>query len=297
VTRGSPQSSNGQSDIRVYRLNPWRRASLWLVLGPCVAVAFVLSIFAQDDASRLAAVVVAGVLSVCLAAWEWLVRRTTLVLSATGVQLHQLGMDLAVPWCEIEELRLVRGREGLIVRRPLASKGAQRLAALGGIGAYGAPLYDDEQRTLIAERRWIPIEPFAWYARHGSLVADVALFAPAVPVSDAYPAAEQPAVGRRARTAAILISALAIGGAIALAVFGDHVWVIVALQCVAAPFLAYRAASSAWHAIRSRSLLLGTLLGASTLIMTAWTLVSWVDLIAWLDSEPPSSILPADGAQ
>ena len=118
-----------------------------------------------------------------------------------------------------------------------------------------------------------------------------------MPVNDAYPAAERPAVGRRARIAAVAFSALAIGGAIALAVFGDRGWVIVALQCVAAPFLAYGAAASAWHAIRSRSLLLGTLFGASTLIMTAWTLVAWVDLIAWLDSEPPSSILPADGAQ
>jgi hypothetical protein len=169
---------------------------------------------------------------------------------------------------------------------------------VGGIGAYGAPLYDDQQRALIAERRWIPIEPFAWYVRHGSLVADVAHFAPAVPVSDAYPDAERLAAGRRAPiAAAVLYTAIAVGGAFALAVLGDYGWVIVVLQSVAAPLLAYGAASSTWHAVRNRSLLLGTLLGASTLIITGWTLVAWADLIALLDSEPSSSILPVDRAQ
>jgi hypothetical protein len=289
---------NGQSDVRIYRLSPWRRATLWFVLGPFFAVAFWLAIFAQDDSSRLAGAAVAGLMSVGLAAWEWLVRRTTLVFSATGVQLHQLGMRLAAPWSEIEALRLVRGREGFIVRQPVAGKGAQRLAALGGIGTYGAPLYDDQQRVLIAERRWIPIEPFAWHVRHGSLVADVAHFAPAMPVTDTYPDAERLAAGRRAPIAvAVLYTAIALGGAIALAVYGDRGWVIVVLHCVVAPLLAYGAAASAWHAVRNGSLLLGTLFGVSTLIMTGWTLVAWADLIALLDSEPSSSILPVDRAQ
>jgi hypothetical protein len=80
-----------------------------------------------------------------------------------------------------------------------------------------------------------------------------------------------------------VLAALAAGSAVALATVEIQGWVTTVLQCAAAPFPACGAGSSAWHSIRSRSLLLGVLSGASTLTMTAWALLAWTDLIALLD--------------
>jgi hypothetical protein len=272
------------SHDRIYRVSPLRRAVLWCVLGPFALLALAVPAFESDDSSRQAGMVVFLVMSALLVLWEWLLRRTALVLTDAGVKLEQLGMRLAASWADVEALCLMRGREGFVVSVPLTSGGAARLAALRGIGTSGVPLYSAEQRDLIAERRWIPIEPFAWHVRHGALASDVARLAPHVRVMPHVSEPGRPRFERRDVLAALItLAALAAGVALALGAAGPaEPWIVTVLQCVCSPLLALSAAASTRSAFRSRSVLLAVLFGALTLVMAGWVLLTWSDLAALL---------------
>jgi hypothetical protein len=270
---------------RVYRISPRRRAVLWCVFGPFALLALGLS-FATDHSSREAGVVVFLVIGAMLVLWEWLVRRTMLVLTDTGVRLEQLGMRLAAPWTDVETLCLTRGREGFVVSVPIASGGAARLAALRGIGTSGVPLYGTEQRDLMSERRWIPIEPFAWHVRHGGLATEVARLAPHVRVLPDARGPGWPRVERRDVLAALItLVLLAAAVALALGAAGPaETWIVTVLQCVCSPLLTLSSAASVRSAVHNRSLLLAVLFGALTLVMAGWVVVAWSDLAALVDS-------------
>lgn len=162
---------------RTYFVSPLRRWLLGLVLGPIVAFLLVLGV-SSEAADRPAFLITAGLVFLIGLPFHLIVARTRLVLSSTGVQLRQTGYALAADWGDIEHLDLTPGREGLVTRAPMAGKGAARLARFRFAGAGGAQLYDDEQQRLLAERRLIPIEAFAWHLRHGALGEDIARFAP-----------------------------------------------------------------------------------------------------------------------
>lgn len=174
------------SDLRVYRTSPWRRAVPRCVLGTFAALGLVLAVGA-DEGDRSAGIAVVALMAACFAAFEWLLRRTYVALTADAVELHQIGMQLRAAWPDVVALSVRRGREGFIVRAPLEDAAAGRYAALRGIGAFGVPLYDEQQRALLAERRFIPIEAFAWHVRHGTLVQEVARLAPHVRIVDEPP--------------------------------------------------------------------------------------------------------------
>ncbi len=172
------------SNTRVYRISPRRRAVLWCVLVPFLLLGLALLLGGEDEASRTAGVGIVALMAAGLAAWEWLLTRTYLAFTAAGVELHQLGMQLRAAWPDVVALSLRRGREGFIMRAPLAGGGAARFAALRHVGTASTRLYDDEQRSLLRERRFIPIEAFAWHVRHGTLTQEVARFAPHVRLAD-----------------------------------------------------------------------------------------------------------------
>jgi hypothetical protein len=98
-------------------------------------------------------------------------------------------------------LRLDPRHEGFVTLHPIDGSGAANLAAVRGFGWYYNSIYNEEQQAVMAERRWIPIEAFAWHLRRGRLREDLARLAPAVqslppvPVPPANPVS--PAVQRR----------------------------------------------------------------------------------------------------
>lgn len=165
------------SRVRVYHVSPLRQWLLWFVIGPILAFLVVLSI-SSDAADRAAFLIVAGLMMVIALPFDLIVRRTRLELSATGVRLRQTGYELAARWDDIEDLRLTPGREGFVTRAPMAGKGAARLARLRFAGAANVALYDAEQQSLLAERRFIPIEAFAWHLRRGGMREDIVRSAP-----------------------------------------------------------------------------------------------------------------------
>jgi hypothetical protein len=251
------------------------------VLGPIVVFGLALFVAGEDAATREAGIIVVAILGALLAAWEWLVTRTRLVLTAQGLELHQLGMRLDAAWADVETLELRRGREGFVVRTPLEGAGAARLATLSSLGALGTPLYDDRQRALVGERRFVPIEAFARHAHRGTLLNEVTRLAPHVRIYEPPPAsAPRP---RRTLLAALIIAiAVGVGLAVATAEAADRA--VLALQAVALPLVVLSSAVKAWRALRSRAFLLGVLLMALTLAMLGWTIAVWQDFSALLDS-------------
>jgi hypothetical protein len=160
-----------------YGLRGWRRWLMWWLFGPLVAAGAVM-VLPADEGTRMAGAVLLMVGLVTLCAWEWLLRRTVLQLSADGLQLRQLGYTLQTPWSNVTGFHAEPGRQGFILLQPLDGPGARRLAFFSGTSVLGAPLYQGPQAELLAARRFIPVEAFAWHLFHGTLASEVAALAP-----------------------------------------------------------------------------------------------------------------------
>lgn len=266
----------------VYHVSPMRRRVMTYVLVLFMLIALASAIFGPDDASRQAGVILILVFGALLVFWEWLMRRTVLVLTPAEVRLEQVGLRLAANWADVEALHLERGREGFAVRKRLEGKGAARLAALSESDISAMPQYTREQRVLVAQHRWIPIEAFAWHARRGPLASDVARLAPHVRVIAAERAPATPQDRRRNVLAAVIVVvALAAGIALAMGAFGAAgVWVLPVLQSLCAPLLTIGAAAAAYRAWRAGSVLIAALLAMLTIVMAGWTVVAWSELEA-----------------
>ena len=161
----------------VYHVSPWRRALLWIVLAPIIGGLLLLGT-AEGGAEARPFVITAGLVLLIALPFQLIVDRTRLELSPEGLCLRQTGYRLSARWSDIVDLRLTRGREGFVTREPMVGKGAARLAAFRDVGLRGFELYDAEQQQLLAERRLIPIEAFAWHLRRGAMGRDIARFAP-----------------------------------------------------------------------------------------------------------------------
>jgi hypothetical protein len=160
------------SRVRTYHVSPLRRWLLWIAIGPILAVLLALGL-TGDAADRPAFLATAGLVFLILLPFHLIVGSTRLVLSETGVRLRQAGYRLEAGWADIEDLDLTPRREGFVTHEPMAGKGAARLARFRV-----SPLYDAEQQRLIAERRLIPIDAFAWHLRRGAMREDIERFAP-----------------------------------------------------------------------------------------------------------------------
>ena len=120
----------------------------------------------------------AGLMFLVVMPFDWIARWTRLELSPAGVRVRQCGYTLETSWTNVVELRLGHGREGFVTKEPMTGKGPAVLAWFRGLGVGRTRFYDDEQRVLLGQRRFIPIEAFAWYLRRGKLAADIERFAP-----------------------------------------------------------------------------------------------------------------------
>ena len=160
-----------------YHVSPVRRWFLWFIFGPIMLGLVTLGFLADGDDAK--AILITGALSFLIALpFQWIIDRTRLELSSRKIWLRHFGFVLEADWENVAGMRLDRGREGFITKEPLTGKGADRLARFRGAGAGAAQMYDAQQRELLGERRFIPIEPFAWHLRRGRLGEQIAQFAP-----------------------------------------------------------------------------------------------------------------------
>ncbi len=111
----------------------------------------------------------------------------SLVLTPEGISRYNVGYTLSTSWDNIIELRLTRGFEGLILRQPMEDRGAHRFAVAAGarFGIGAVPLYPTEIVKMIKAHRFIPIEAFAYWFKHGKLGDEIAGYAPGIAVQPA----------------------------------------------------------------------------------------------------------------
>lgn len=160
---------------RVYRLSPRRRAILygsWALLG--------LPLLVGGMVTGEPGLLVGGVLvsAVMLPLLLWVDFAAKLIVSADGIETRQVGARLQSSWANVAGLRLVPGSEGFVLREPMSGSGPQRFAGASQVRFQGAALYDDVRLQLISERRFIPIEAFAYWWTRGDLRAAIARAAP-----------------------------------------------------------------------------------------------------------------------
>jgi hypothetical protein len=268
----------------IYHVGPWRRAVPWMVFGPMLVLAAGLWVFADSVGDRSAGALVCAFLTLLVLGLHALISYARLELTAEGVRLRQIGINLAVPWIDVAGLRLDRGHEGFVTLRPIGGSGAANLAAIRGLGWYFIPIYNKEQQAVMADRRWIPIEAFAWHLRRGRLREDLARLAPAVQSlpSQLAPPANPISPAVRRRRLVILLGAL--GVILAASVMlglgppsrKEHVFSVV--MALLAPLLTFSAGWSAWNAFRIGARLVGVLFTILTLLGAVWCLLVWSDL-------------------
>ena len=165
----------------VYHISPLR---FWLPTGFLIAFGVLLLVCAgvsSAEADQRAFGITGLFLFGCAGILYVLLRYTRLELSERGVKVYQFGYTLETEWDNVAALYDVAHAEGLILHRPMQCGGATVLGAFRNTGApAGLLLYNDEQVRLLAERRFIPIEAFAHWLKHGGLREDLKRHAPGV---------------------------------------------------------------------------------------------------------------------
>jgi hypothetical protein len=105
-----------------------------------------------------------------------------MIVGPEGIKIR--GVDglnsLTIPWSNIERIRLKGNGEFLLLREPLETRSAKNLPYWAGVRYMGARFFDDEQLQYIAERRWVGLQPFAFWIRHGDMGDQIARYAPAL---------------------------------------------------------------------------------------------------------------------
>ena len=166
----------------VYHISPLR---LWLVTAFVIALGGLLLVCAalspaEPDAQN-AFILTALLLFGCACLLYLLLRYSRLELTERGIKLYQIGYTLETEWDNVAALYDVGGAEGLVLHRPMQGRGASVLRGFRHTGAgAGVRLYNHEQVPLLAERRFIPIEAFAYWLKHGRLRDDLLRHAPSV---------------------------------------------------------------------------------------------------------------------
>ncbi len=268
----------------IYHVGPWRRAIPWMVFSPMLGLAAGLWGFADSVENRSVGALIFAVLTLMVLGLHALISYARLELTAEGVRLRQIGLNLAARWIDVAGLRLDQGHEGFVTLHPIGGPGAANLAAVRGLGWYFNPIYNAEQQAVMADRRWIPIEAFAWHLRRGRLRADLARLAPAVqslaPLLPPPARPASPAVQRR--QFAILLCALgAFLAAVVLLGLGPpsrKAQVFSVVMALLAPLLTFSAGWSARNALRSGARLMVVLFAILTLLGVLWCLLEWRDL-------------------
>ena len=158
-----------------YRVSPWRRRLLygvWALFALPLAAGGVVT---GETALLLTAAIVTAI---TLPIFVWAVQRARLTLTPGGVELRQAGGRLSTTWANVETVHMVPRAEGFVLREPMPGGAAERYADAAQLVVRGAPLYDPWRRQLLAERRFIPIDAFAYWFTHGDLRPVIESYAP-----------------------------------------------------------------------------------------------------------------------
>jgi hypothetical protein len=213
-------SSRGEE--RIYHISPVRRGILvgfWVFFGAMMTVPFLFMAWKKHEWPLFVVLAVAAMLTVLIPleiAWV-----SRLVLTPEGIELlgfHGRKSSLSTPWSNIAAIRMdKKGAEGLITKEPLQGRAAEWLARFRNVMMNGAPLYDAEKRLLLGEQRYIPIEVFAFWLRHGDLWEQIREHAPWLADAQGQPLGYTPRIREEPWTwkkTVLLLSLMALSGVV-----------------------------------------------------------------------------------
>jgi hypothetical protein len=222
----------------VYHVSPLRQMLFLLPWGLIAIPMLIAGIVAKEPALFVVVLLISLIWSplayaVCI--------YTRLIISADGVDLRQLGYRLQSTWDNIDSLDRTPGLEGFVLREPLQGRGALRLASASGlqlvVGGASMPGYTGGRQDLVAQSRFIPIEPFAHWLKKGDLASVIAQHAPRL-MDGSTPAPPPPAaaapmsLGTKVMLTVTIAGSLALGLALATGQFnaGAEIWIYRILQ-------------------------------------------------------------------
>jgi len=174
----SPESAAKDTSRKTYRISPIRQAILPALFLMFVAALLIGAWLDKDPASRRALCLTAGTVFLIGLPFFFIVRYTRLTISPDGVEVRQFGWTVGAAWDNVAALCLDPGAQGLELRRPMTGWGAKILAGGNAMVSRMVMFYPPEHKKLVDEHRWIPVEPFGWWFRHGQLRQDIARHAP-----------------------------------------------------------------------------------------------------------------------
>jgi hypothetical protein len=164
-----------------YHISPLR---LWLAPAIFVGVAVlapVVLIFDKNIPEPKTAAIWAGLGFLVFGVGMYLIlRHTRLVLTTRGVKLIQFGYTLETGWENVAQLDESPDNEGLVLKLPMECNGSYRFSRFRYSGYGDTPLFTREQLQLIAKRRLIPLNVFAYRLTNDDLRNDLLRRAPAL---------------------------------------------------------------------------------------------------------------------
>jgi hypothetical protein len=175
-------------------MNPWRRIFIGAFCSLFLAGGLALAIYGTPD--NRADAILSG-LSIMLmgAGLFWLIDRSRLQVSSSGVKMRILWISFETPWQNVESLRLERRWEAFVTAAPV-----DKLPPFVASGT----AYNIERRRLRDEKRLFPIDAFSWHLRHG-LAEDLGRFAPQLQTTVDSEAPARIPIGAAIMTPAFLI--------------------------------------------------------------------------------------------
>jgi hypothetical protein len=177
---------------------------VWLLFAVPLTL---LGLVEREPAMLLAVAILSAIM---LPIFWFVLRAAKLILTDSGIELRQVGARVSTPWSNIAAIRTQSRMEGLVLHQPMSGKGAERLAAVSGFSAGGAPMYDEERRRLLYEQRFIPLDGFAYWLHNGDLHETITRHATAINTGIAYtPGTPPPSEKTPKKTIALIIVIIA----------------------------------------------------------------------------------------
>lgn len=159
---------------RVYRISPRRRWLVILIWSLCVLPISITGIVTGDWAALVTGFIAGALLGFTFIVTAW--HYPQLRLEPQGITLRQTGYTLEAPWVSVKCLWQNAGQAGIVLKSPMTCPGADRLAMVSR--SFFGRIHTPEVRAMIADKRYIPLEPFVYWLQHGDLAAQLNTGAP-----------------------------------------------------------------------------------------------------------------------
>lgn len=158
-----------------FKISPRRRLILLTTAGFFISIPTLLaisSIITKDSSIAAAAGIVLCIMLPFAAYMFFCAWYPRLKVCSDGLELRGIigFAPFKVRWEQIERIRLLPGSEAFILNQAIQTRASKQWANWSGVSYRGAPMYDQEQRELINQARYVPFEAFAWWLENGSLL-------------------------------------------------------------------------------------------------------------------------------